>query len=184
MRDKIIEITNKLNTIIDENNYIIPLLDNFEVIKKNNKSNIIFLAKYNNSTEMFLSDGLLHENEDLNKRINFIINNTNKYLKDNNCGSYQVYYKDYNINNFNFKLLLHDIYVYKNNELVVIKNIEAYFVSKNKEVYLISLSSGPYRLKENEQLKNIKSIKDDIVYSSLEKGMYLILNNVKYKENV
>ena len=122
--------------------------------------------------------------EDLNKRIVSVINNTNNYLKNNNCESYQVYYRDYNINNFNFKLVLQDMYAYKNNELVAIKSINAYFVSKNKEVYLITLSSGPYSLKESEQLNKIKNINDDIVYSSLEKGMYLILNNIKYKENV
>ena len=184
MKEKVIEITNKLNTLIDASNYSVPLLDNFEIIKKDIKSNVIFLAKYNNSTEMFLSDGTLKENEDLNKRIVFVINNTNNYLKNNNCGSYQVYYKDYNITNFNFKLVLQDMYAYENNELVAIKNINAYFVSKNKEVYLITLSSGPYSLKESEQLNNLKNISDDIVYSSLEKGMYLILNNIKYKENV
>jgi len=184
MKEKVIEITNKLNTLIDASNYSVPLLDNFEIIKKDIKSNVIFLAKYNNSTEMFLSDGTLKENEDLNKRIVSVINNTNNYLKNNNCGSYQVYYKDYNITNFNFKLVLQDMYAYENNELVAIKNINAYFVSKNKEVYLITLSSGPYSLKESEQLNNLKNISDDIVYSSLEKGMYLILNNIKYKENV
>ena len=183
MKEKVIEITNKLNTLIDASNYSVPLLDNFEIIKKDIKSNVIFLAKYNNSTEMFLSDGTLKENEDLNKRIVSVINNTNNYLKNNNCGSYQVYYKDYNITNFNFKLVLQDMYAYKNNELVAIKSINAYFVSKNKEVYLITLSSGPYSLKESEQLNNLKNISDDIVYSSLEKGMYLILNNIKYKEN-
>lgn len=184
MKEKVIEITNKLNTLIDASNYSVPLLDNFEIIKKDIKSNVIFLAKYNNSTEMFLSDGTLKENEDLNKRIVSVINNTNNYLKNNNCGSYQVYYRDYNINNFNFKLVLQDMYAYKNNELVAIKSINAYFVSKNKEVYLITLSSGPYSIKESEQLNKIKNINDDIVYSSLEKGMYLILNNIKYKENV
>ena len=184
MKEKVIEITNKLNTLIDASNYSVPLLDNFEIIKKDIKSNVIFLAKYNNSTEMFLSDGTLKENEDLNKRIVSVINNTNNYLKNNNCESYQVYYRDYNINNFNFKLVLQDMYAYKNNELVAIKSINAYFVSKNKEVYLITLSSGPYSLKESEQLNKIKNINDDIVYSSLEKGMYLILDNIKYKENV
>ena len=184
MKDKVIETTNKLNTLIDVNDYSVPLLDNFEIIKKDIKSNVIFLAKYNNSTEMFLSDGTLKENEDLNKRIVSVINNTNNYLKNNNCGSYQVYYKDYNITNFNFKLVLQDMYAYKNNELVAIKSINAYFVSKNKEVYLITLSSGPYSIKESEQLNKIKNINDDIVYSSLEKGMYLILNNIKYKKNV
>ncbi len=184
MKEKVIEITNKLNTLIDANNYSVPLLDNFEIIKKDIKSNVFFLAKYNNNTEMFLSDGLLKEEEDLNKRIVSVINNTNNYLKNNNCGSYQVYYKDYNITNFNFKLVLQDMYAYKNNELVAIKSINAYFVSKNKEVYLITLSSGPYSIKESEQLNNLKNINDDIVYSSLEKGMYLILNNIKYKENV
>ncbi|MCI7241133.1 MAG: hypothetical protein MR550_01105 [Bacilli bacterium] len=167
MKEKVIEITNKLNTLIDASNYSVPLLDNFEIIKKDIKSNVIFLAKYNNSTEMFLSDGTLKENEDLNKRIVSVINNTNNYLKNNNCESYQVYYRDYNINNFNFKLVLQDMYAYKNNELVAIKSINAYFVSKNKEVYLITLSSGPYSLKESEQLNKIKNINDDIVYSSL-----------------
>ena len=184
MKEKVIEITNKLNTLIDANNYSVPILDNFEIKKRDLKSNVFFLAKYNNNTEMFLSDGLLKEEEDLNKRIVSVINNTNNYLKNNNCGSYQVYYKDYNITNFNFKLVLQDMYAYKNNELVAIKSINAYFVSKNKEVYLITLSSGPYSIKESEQLNKIKNINDDIVYSSLEKGMYLILNNIKYKENV
>ena len=184
MKEKVIEITNKLNTLIDASNYSVPLLDNFEIIKRDLKSKVFFLAKYNNNTEMFLSDGTLKENEDLNKRIVSVINNTNNYLKNNNCGSYQVYYKDYNITNFNFKLVLQDMYAYKNNELVAIKNINAYFVSENREVYLITLSSGPYSIKESEQLNKIKNINDDIVYSSLEKGMYLILNNIKYKKNV
>ena len=184
MKEKVIEITNKLNTLVDANNYSVPILDNFEIIKRDLKSNVFFLAKYNNSTEIFLSDGPLKEEEDLNKRISSIVNNTNDYLKNNNYGSYQAYYKDYNVNNFNFKLVLQDMYAYKNNELVAIKSINAYFVSENREVYLITLSSGPYSLKESEQLNNLKNISDDIVYSSLEKGMYLILNNIKYKENV
>ena len=102
MKEKVIEITNKLNTLIDANNYSIPLLDNFEIIKRDLKSKVFFLAKYNNNTEMFLSDGLLKEEEDLNKRISSIVNNTNDYLKNNNYGAYQAYYKDYNVNNFNF----------------------------------------------------------------------------------
>ena len=61
MKEKVIEITNKLNTLIDVNNYSVPILDNFEIIKRDLKSNVFFLAKYNNSTEIFLSDGFLKE---------------------------------------------------------------------------------------------------------------------------
>ena len=37
MKEKVIEITNKLNTLIDASNYSVPLLDNFEIIKKDIK---------------------------------------------------------------------------------------------------------------------------------------------------
>lgn len=184
MNNKIIEITNKLNTLIEANKYSIPLLDNFEITNKDIKSNIIFQAKNKNTTEIFSYDGILKENEDLNKRITSIVNNTNTFLQNNNCTSYQVYYKDYEANNINFKLLLQDIKTYKNNTQVIIKSINAYFISKNKEVYLITLSSGPYISKEEAELKNIKNIYDDLVYSSLIDGMHLILNNIKYNENM
>lgn len=184
MKNKIIEITNKLNTIIDASNYSVPLLDNFEIIKRDIKANIIFLAKNKNTTEAFLCDGLLKEGEDLNKRINSIVNETDYYLKNNNYETYQVYYKDYNVNDINFKLVLQDMHFNRGSDIIVLRNIEAYFVSKNKEVYLISLASGPYTIKESKLLKNIKNINDDIVYTSLEKGLYLILNNMKCQENV
>ena len=101
MKDKIIEITNKLNVIVNTNNYNVPLL----------------------------------------------------------------YYKDYNVNGLNFKIILQDLYINRNNQILTIKNINAYFVDKNKYVYLISLASGPYLFNESKQLKNIKNIKEDIVYS-------------------
>lgn len=184
MKDKIVEITNKLNIIINTNNYNIPLLDNFEIIKQDIKSNIIFSAKYNTTTESFLCDGLLQENENFIDRINSIVKKTSDYLTKNKCTSYHVYYKDYNVNGFNFKIILQDIYINRNNQILTVKNINTYFVDKNKYVYLLSLASGPYLFNDSKQLKNIKSIKEDVVYSSLEKGMYLILDNIKYNENV
>lgn len=38
MKEKVIEITNKLNTLIDANNYSVPILDNFEIKKRDLKS--------------------------------------------------------------------------------------------------------------------------------------------------
>ena len=109
MKDKIIEITNKLNVIVNTNNYNVPLLDNFEIIKRDIKSNIIFSAKYNNTIESFLCDGLLQENENFIDRINSIVKKTTEYLTKNKSTSYHVYYKDYNVNGFNFKIILQDL---------------------------------------------------------------------------
>ena len=44
MKNKIIEITNKLNTIIDASNYSVPLLDNFEIIVIN--SSLVYFSSF------------------------------------------------------------------------------------------------------------------------------------------
>lgn len=184
MQEKLLYLTNKLNIIINTNKYSIPLLDNFEVIRKDIKSNIVFVAKNNNTVYSFLSDGILNKNELLEDRINKIVNNSNVYTNNNNGSSYQIYYKDYNINDFNFKIYLQDIYINRKNDILTLRSINAYFVDENKYVYLISLTSGPYLLSDNNKLKNIKDISNDKVFSSLEKGMMIILNGVRYNKNM
>lgn len=182
MQDKLVYLTNKLNIMINTDKYTIPLLDNFEIIKQDIKSNIVFTAKNNNTVYSFLCDGLLNNDELFEERIDKIVNNTNVYVNNNNGSFYQTYYKDYNVNGFNFKIYLQDLYFSKNNDIVTLRSINTYFVDKNKYVYLVSLTSGPYLFNNNQLLNNIKDISNDLVFSSLEKGMNLILNGIKYNE--
>ena len=83
----------------------IPILNGFKLENNLDEQTILF-AQGNGYIEQLVSDGHI-ENDDFEKRIDLVINNTKNFMKANNCESVEnsfKFYKDYTNGIFNFYL--------------------------------------------------------------------------------
>ena len=181
--DVILNITKKANTIINIYNLSIPVLDGFEVkkdIKINSKH--VFVAQKGNVLEQFLTDGQLIDDETLDERVEKILNDVRREVRHNplyaNNGRYLDLYKKYEKGDFKYKIYLQDILIDKDH---FVRQINAYFIEpKSKEVCQLSLSAGQYLRSEYKILREIDDYSKDVIITSLEKALMLILDNIGY----
>ena len=178
-----LEIAKKANTIINIENMKIPVLDGFEVkkdIKINSKH--IFVAQKDNVLEQFLTDGQLVDAETLDERVEKILNDIRREVRHNplyaNNGRYIDLYKEYEKDNFRYKIYVQDILIDKEH---FARQLNAYFVEPHSgEVCQISISAGQYLRSEYKILREINNYKRDRIIVSLEKALLLILDNIRY----
>ena len=179
MNDKmniILDIADKANQIINNNALIIPILDNFEIVdQKQDANNNYFVAKYKNTLEQFIVDGVLKEDETYDEHIKKV----NESIKDNVIDNelyenknFLIYYKTNQTSDFQFKLYLQDI-----------RQLTAYFMNdKTNEFCQLSLATGPFPVNERfKLLDNIKDLDNDEVINILEKSLNVIMNNIHYE---
>lgn len=180
----LLNVAKKANTIVNIYNLRIPVLDGFEVkkdIKINSKH--IFVAQNGNTLEQFLTDGQLIDKETLDERVEKILNDIRREVRHNplyaNNGRYLDLYKKYEKNGFNFKIYLQDILTDKEH---FVRQLNAYFVEpKSGEVCQISISAGQYLRSEYKILREIDDYSKDVIITSLEKALILILDNISYE---
>lgn len=185
--EQIINLADKANRTLLEQDLIIPILDKFEIVTQNNENDKKnFVAKYDNNLEQFLTDGILELNETFDEHIKEVNSSIKESLIENELykdRNYLVYYKTYQTSEFSFKIYLQDILMEDNASLKFIRQLTAYFINKQtNEFCQLSLASGPY--KENEQhklLDNIQDFDDDEIIKSLDKSLTLIMDNIHYE---
>ena len=190
MNDKmniILDIADKANKIINNDALIIPILNNFEIVdQKEDANNNYFVAKYKNTLEQFIVDGVLKEAETYDEHIKKV----NESIKDNVIDNelyenknFLIYYKAHQTPDFQFKLYLQDILVGTKENLNFIRQLTAYFMNdKTNEFCQLSLATGPFPVNERfKLLDNIKDLDNDEVISILEKSLNVIMNNIHYE---
>ena len=161
----------------------IPILKGFQILKENNPQTIV-TASTKGFVEQLVTDGHIKENE-FDKRINLVINNTKSFMKDNGYDTNDktfIFHKNYNNGVFEFKLYFCDMIIPDSNEEKIIRQLNAFFVEpKMNDFYQFSLSTGPFK-KENNQIKIGEiDLKNDQVTITLDKLMDLLMDNLKYK---
>ncbi len=163
----------------------IPVLNDFKIENDNNPQTIL-LATGHGFTEQLTSDGYIEDGQ-FEQRIELVISNTKKFMKNSGCENVDnsfIFYKDYNNGVFNFKIYVCDMIIPIGNERKVIRQFNAYFVeNKMHDFYQMSLSAGPFTM-PTEQLKvGVIDLDTDMVTKSLDNLMKSLLDNLKYKNN-
>ena len=188
--ERAINLAKNMNTLINYQSLAIPVLNDFIVVQRNltdPNHKVIFVAIKNNTIEQFLGDGVLGEKESVDDRIEKIINEIKEEVKDNELykenDEYLCYYKDYDNDNFDFKIYIQDILSGTPEDIKFARQLSAYFVEpKGNEFYQISMAAGSYSTKEGYKLlKDIENYDQDKIIDGLEQDLKLIMDNIIYK---
>ncbi|MBQ4031440.1 MAG: hypothetical protein II625_06765 [Bacilli bacterium] len=186
-----IKVAKKMNTLIDFNLLSVPVLDDFILVQKNltdPNNNIIFVAVKNNTLEQFLGDGMLEPNESFDDRIEKVINQMKEESKRSPLyegnDEFLVYYKNYDNENFDFKIYVQDILTGTKDNLKFIRQMSAFFVEpKGNEFYQICMGAGAYaKSNKFKLLKDIKEYEKDEINIGLERNLKLIMDNLTYRD--
>lgn len=160
----------------------IPILEGFQIEEIDNPRTILF-AIGKEYIEQITSDGFVGKGE-FEERINYIIDCTKVFMRDNKCENVDdsfTFYEDYNNGIFDFKLYFQDMIIPLVNEIRIVRSLNAFFIEpKMKDFYQVTLSASPIVLSTNEP-KKIDS-EYDKVSSNLDILMKKILSNLKYKK--
>ena len=183
MKNNVINIAKKMNSLENIKKFYFHLPDGYSIIQNenNNTSNVVFIAKNDTSIIQFLTDGTLDENETFDMHVQSVVNQivseySNNGLYDND--KFFFYLKDYNTKLFNFKLYVQDILV---DDYTFIRQLNAYFIETNsKEFCQISLASGSYRKSEYNLLNKIDNLENDIITKKLIDNMISFLDKIEY----
>ena len=128
-----------------------------------------------------MSDGHI-ENDDFEKRIDLVINNTKNFMKSNNCENVEnsfKFYKEYTNGIFNFKIYVCDLII----QGKVLRQFISYFVEpKLQDFYQLTVSVGPFDFPTNQIKIDQIDLNNDSTTKSLDILNTLLLNNLKYKE--
>lgn len=158
----------------------IPILNGFKLENNLDKQTILF-AQGNGYIEQLVSDGHI-ENNDFEKRIDLVINNTKNFMKANNCENVEnsfKFYKDYTNGIFNFKIYICDLII----QGKVLRQFISYFVEpKLQDFYQLTVSVGPFDFPTNQIKIDQIDLNNDPTTKSLDILNTLLLNNLKYKE--
>lgn len=128
-----------------------------------------------------MSDGHI-ENDDFEKRIDLVINNTKNFMKSNNCENVEnsfKFYKDYTNGIFNFKIYVYDLII----QGKVLRQFISYFVEpKLQDFYQLTVNVEPFDFLTNQIKIDQIDLNNDSTAKSLDILNTLLLNNLKYKE--
>ena len=178
------EMTRKMNYGLHAEQLDVPILNIVELVENNNPQAII-TAVGNGYMEQLVSDGYI-EDGTFNQRIELVIDNTKKYMKQNgyeNVDNSFIYYKDYNNGVFTFKIYVCDMIINNGTSKSVIRQFNAYFVEpKMKDFYQFSLATGPFNMPTEILKVGTIDLENDIVTQSLDDLMMMLLENIKYRE--
>lgn len=157
--------------LINKNNYNgnfrIPILDGYSLV--DNPVKALFVAKAeDNSTEQYIEEGKLRDNESYSERLQNIIQTQESLQESHNFQkSPFLFIKDYETDILKFKIYLQD----NVREGQCIRQLNAYFLDpKSNFIYQIVLSAPPL---------NIKDINDNVL-KNIYRRLSTILNNIKY----
>jgi len=188
--ERAINLAKNMNTLINYQSLAIPVLDDFILVQRNltdPNHKVIFVAVKNNTMEQFIGDGILGEKESVDDRIEKIIGEIKEEIKDNELykgnKEYLCYYKNYDNDNFDFKIYIQDILSGTPEDIKFARQLSAYFVEpKGNEFYQVSVAAGSYSTKEGYKLlRDIGNYEQDEIIKGLEQNLRLIMDNIIYK---
>lgn len=177
------EMADTLNYKLHAEGLNIPILEGFQK-QENDNPQVVLLATKSGFVEQLVSDGHINDGE-FEERINFVINNTKQFMKNNGCENVDnsfMFHEDYNNETFKFKVYVCDMIIPDGTEKKVIRQFNAYFIDpKMNDFYQLSLSTGPFAF-PTEQLKlGVIDLQSDQITFSLNSLMHILMNNLKYK---
>lgn len=141
MKHNIDQLVKDLNKYKYRNDIKVPILDDFEKTEVNN-DNIIFIAKAKDGfIEMFLEDKVLSAVENLESRIEALVNEAKNELKKSKVKVEVAHLKNINTNGVDYYIYIQKAEIEKKTNM----QINAYFLEpKNKVIYQLSILSPAY----------------------------------------
>lgn len=148
----------------------IPVLSEYKLIDEDLENALFIAVSPDQSIEQYLEDGQLEDDETFERRLNKVIQETQKSMVSNGLTNKELVYLGTIKNNpFEFKLFLQDNI--KDNKYV--RQINAYFIEpESRFFYEITLAAPPLD----------KEHANEFVVKNLYDRMRFITMNVKYNE--
>lgn len=163
----------------------IPIMDGLSLENVESLPQSIFIATGNGFMEQLTSDGPMRQNETFENRIELVIKNTIKFMKEQNIepDNNFFFYKEYkNKNNFTFKIYVQDM-IFENNGKKVIRQLSAFFIEPRFNIfYQLSLGTGPFTWSTQILKTGLVDIENDNVTKNLMSILDSILSGVSYKK--
>ena len=173
------DFAKKLNEHAYLQDILVPILDGFQIIP--NPGTIFTAVSKEHYIQQFLVDGKLNEGESFQNRLNHVLDETKKAMKESkleNPDDNLKFFKEYSNVDFQFSVYLQDNILSKK----WIRQFNIYFVdSRTKAFYEISFSSRPFTVPNNSLKKEI-DLDHDLVTAGMVSSIQQIMANVKYKE--
>ena len=188
LEKKINDLVIKLNTVENIDKMNIPILDDFKVLRNEitKDSNVILVAKKDNTIEQFLTEGTIPEEVSIDEKVDEVISNIDRQIRNNPLyknRQYMKFYKEYDNGTFKFLIYIQDILTGTKKSTSFVRQANAYFIEPNgREFCQVSIAAGRYaKSEETPIIDEIKDIENDKITTILIKNLYLILDNLKYK---
>lgn len=180
------ETTKLANLKMHANILSVPVMNGLNLENVESLPQSIFIADGHGFMEQLTSDGQMSPGETFEDRINLVIKNTIKFMKQQNVEDPETnffFYKEYkNEHNFTFKIYVQDM-ILENNGKKVIRQLSAFFIEPRfNDFYQLSLGTGPFTW-PTQMLKIGKvDIENDEVTKNLVRILDSILSGVNYKK--
>ena len=162
----------------------IPLYNGFEKIEDDNPQTVFITSSNNGIMYQVVSDGKMNEKETINVRINFTIEKTLKFMKDQGFevdDSTYFYYKDFDSDNFGYKIYIQDIIIPSINK--VLRNFNAFFIEpKFKDFYQVSMSVGPFNYPTQQLKCGVVDLENDSITKNVYQLFEYLLTDICYKD--
>lgn len=161
----------------------VPIIEGFKVQSDDNPQTILLASGYG-YVEQLASDGHVEDGE-FEERIKKVIGETKEIMINNGATNVDhsfAYYNDYTNGVFNFKIYVCDMIVPEDNEQVIVRQLNAYFVEpKMKDFYQLSISAGPFTMPTKYLKPGVIDLQNDKITQTLDKFIKVLMDNLTYK---
>lgn len=163
----------------------IPLFDGFKRVDAENEQSIFVSSNNHGIMYQVVSDGKMNEKEKINVRINMLIERTLRYMKSQGFKAGDdtfFYYKDFDSDDFGFKIYIQDIIMPESNK--VIRSFNAFFIeSEYRDFYQVTMSVGPYDYPPKILKIGEANLEEDEITKNVMTFFEELLKNIKYKNS-
>jgi len=169
-------------------NIMIPVLKDFKVQDSPNPQSILVARSTDNAfIEQFIADGPMQDGETFQDRINLVIERLNLYIENDphHCEeSGYFYYKDFENNDFQYKIYIHDFVIKRDDGQKLITRMASGFFLEPRfnDFYQISLAVGPFNFPTEILKLGEVDLEHDGITNALITMFEVILEKLKYRD--
>lgn len=160
----------------------IPLFNGFKQVEVDSPQTVFITNNNHGIMYQVISDGKMNEKEKISVRINGFVDKTLRYMKQQGF-EYDdekfFYYKDFDSDNFGFKIYIQDIVMPEINK--VIRSFNAFFIEPEyKDFYQVTMSVGAYPYPTEKLKIGEVDLENDPITKNVLDLFEKLLSNIKY----
>lgn len=178
---RLAEATRLYNCKLHADQLSIPILKDLTPVDDANPQ-MILCAVGNGFIEQLISNGHVDINE-FDQRVKLSNDNTIRAMESMGYGYNIIYYRDYDNGVFNFKQYVCDMTLKDGDKEKIWRSFRSYFFEpKMHDMYLLSLSVGPYDMPTIELKPGAIDLQNDRITIMLDLLMKELMDNLKYRK--